>query len=357
MSNKFHKVKVQDIYKTTKDCSVVTLDIPQEVRGSFDFKQGQYLTLKAMIDGEDVRRSYSLCSSPNDEMWQVGIKKIIDGKFSTYANDHLAVGDEIEVMAPAGNFYVDVDDSKATNYVAFAAGSGITPIYSIIKTHLESEPNATFKLFFTNKNAASVILKEELEALKNRFMDRLEIFHFLTKEIRGISLFDGRLSESKMDVIFKTLCDTNTIDHYFSCGPESMIMMIKDFLVAKGVDASVIHFELFNTAGASTEKKEALQQQFSGKRSTITVKEGGKQFLFDMEQGSDNILDVALQQAADLPFACKGGVCCTCKAKLVEGTVDMLLTYGLEPEEIDEGYVLTCQAIPTSEKVVVDFDI
>lgn len=357
MSNKFYTVKVKDIYKTTADCSIVTFDIPSSIHELFRYKQGQYLTLESQIDGEVVRRSYSLCSSPNDYSWQVGIKKILGGKYSTYANDVLEIGDEVNIMPPAGNFYIDTNKESNRTYVAFAAGSGITPIYSIIKTHLEAEPKSRFQLFFVNKNAASVILKEELEALKNQYMERFEIFHFLTKEYRGISLFDGRLTEEKLDAIGHSICKFDAVDHYFSCGPEDMILMIRDYLVDQGVDASKIHFELFNTSGSSSEKKQELLEQFSGKLSKVTIKEGGKQFLFDMEQGSDNILDKALEQSADLPYACKGGVCCTCKAKLIEGSVDMLLTYGLEPEEIEEGYVLTCQAIPTSDKVVVDFDI
>lgn len=357
MSDKFYKVKVAEINKTTADCSIITLSIPIEIQKHFQFKQGQYLTLKAHINGQEVRRSYSLCSSPDDNKWQVGVKKIEGGLFSTYANDVLTQGDDIEVMPPAGRFYIDIDKTQNRNYVAFAAGSGITPIYSIVKTHLQQEPNSCFKLFYVNKNSASVILKEEIEALKNQFMDRFEIFYFLTKENRGVELFDGRLDESKMTSIFQSICDTSLINHYFSCGPEAMVMMIKDFLISNNVDEKSIHFELFNTGGADNAKKEALQQQFEGKACKVTVQEGGKQFNFDMAQGSNNILDEALIQSADLPYACKGGVCCTCKAKLLKGSADMLLSYGLEPDEIEDGYILTCQAIPTSDEIFVDFDI
>jgi ring-1,2-phenylacetyl-CoA epoxidase subunit PaaE len=356
MSDKFHKIKVSAIEKSTSDCSIISLGIPPALRGQFAFKQGQYLTLQAEIAGEAVRRSYSLCSSPLDEEWKVGIKKIEEGKFSTFANEVLKVGDELEVMPPSGNFYVEVDKTKQKNYVAFAAGSGITPIFSIIKTHLLAEPKSTFKLFYINPRVVSIILKEELEALKNQFMSRFEVFYFLTKEHRNVPLLKGRLSEEKMETIFKTICDVNQIDEYFSCGPEAMILMIRDFLLEKNVGKEKNHFELFTTAGSSAEAKKKVAQTFKGKVADITILEGGKSMNFKIEQGSDNILDAALKNAADLPFACKGGVCCTCRAKLIEGTVEVLVNYGLEEEEIEQGYILTCQSIPTSDKVVVDFD-
>ncbi len=356
MSDKFHKIKVSEIEKSTPDCSIISFDIPQELQGQFAFKQGQYLTLQANINGEEVRRSYSLCSSPLDNEWKVGIKKIEEGKFSTFANEVLKVGDELEVMPPNGKFFVEVDKSKQKNYVAFAAGSGITPIFSIIKTHLLAEPNATFKLFYINPAVVSIILKEELEALKNQFMSRFEVFYFLTQEHRNVPLLKGRLSEEKMEIIFKTICDVNQIDEYFSCGPEPMILMIRDFLLKKEVAKEKIHFELFTTAGSNVEAKKKVAQTFKGKVADVTILEGGKSMNFKIEQGSDNILDAALKNAADLPFACKGGVCCTCRAKLIEGNVEVLVNYGLEEDEIEQGYILTCQAIPTSEKVVVDFD-
>jgi ring-1,2-phenylacetyl-CoA epoxidase subunit PaaE len=358
MSSKyFHKVKVKDISKTTEDCSVITLDIPEEIREQFKFKAGQYLTLEANIDGEEVRRSYSLCSSPLDNEWQVGIKKIVDGKFSTYANDVLAVGDELSVMAPNGHFHVDIDQDAERNYVAFAAGSGITPVISIIKTQLSAEPKSSFKLFYVNKTVGSIIMKEELESLKNQFMDRLEIFYFLTKQKRTISFLNGRLDEDKLDVIFENICSIEETDHYFSCGPEPMILMIRDYLKAKGVDDKKIHFELFNTAGSYQQKTENKALKKEGKVAEITIHEGGKSFNFSMIQGSNNILDEALNNNADLPFACKGGVCATCKAKVLEGKVEMAVHYGLEDDELANGYVLTCQCVPVSEKVTVDFDI
>ena len=354
----FNKLFVKKIEKSTADCAIITLGVPMDLRSTFKFTQGQYLTLKAEINGQEVRRSYSLCSSPLDDEWKVGIKKVEGGLFSTFANEVLKEGDILEVMPPEGKFYVDVDSEKQRNFVAFAAGSGITPMVSIIKTHLASEPKSTFKLFYINQKASTVILKEELEALKNRYMDRFEIYYFLTKQQRSVPFLNGRLSTEKLDTIFKSICDIEMIDHYFICGPEAMIHLVKDYLAEANVKTEQIHFELFGTdQKKQNKKKEALQSSFKGKVCDLTVIEGGKSMQIKMEQGSDNVLDVALNNSADLPFACKGGVCATCKAKVVEGSVDMLLSYGLEPDEIEDGYILTCQSIPTSDKLIVDFDI
>ena len=357
MSSKhFHKLKVKEITKSTDDCSIISFDIPDDLKETFKFKHGQYLTLETNINGEDVRRSYSLCSSPMDNEWKVGIKKVPNGKFSSFANDELHEGDQLDVMAPSGSFYVETDPSQARNYLAFAAGSGITPIVSIIKTHLATEPKSTFKLFYFNKTVASIILKEELESLKNQFMDRLEIFYFLSRQKRNISFLNGRLDTDKMDTIFDTICDLNSIDHFFTCGPLEMNEMVKDYLKARSVEASQIHFELFNTTGIAY-KAEDIQLELNGEKCDITILEGGKSFNFETVQGANNILDLALNNNADLPFACKGGVCATCKAKLIEGEVKMPVHYGLEDEEVEAGYILTCQSFPCSDKLVVDFDI
>ena len=356
MSKKSYKLSVAAVEKTTEDCTIVTLEVPTEIQSDFTYQQGQYLTLIAEINGESVRRSYSLCSSPLDDAWKVGIKQIPEGKFSTYANEQLKAGDTLEVLPPNGTFFVPVAPDQARNYAAFAAGSGITPILSIIKTHLQAEPKATFKLFYVNQTVKSIILKEELEALKNRFMERLEIFYFLTREQRSVPLFNGRPDAEKLDIIFKTICDVERIDHYFSCGPEPMVLLIRDFLLEKKVPKDHIHFELFNTGGAPEKRKE-IAKKLSGKVADVTIIEGGITTNFKIAQGSDNLLDAAMKNSADLPYACKGGVCCTCRAKLIEGEVETIVNYGLEEEEIKAGYILTCQALPISEKVVVDFDV
>lgn len=355
MAQKLQPLKVSSIKKTTDDCSIVTFDIDESLHDRFKFIQGQYLTLEASIDGESVRRSYSLCTSPIDQVWSVAIKKVEGGKFSTYANEVLHVGDELMVMPPDGKFHKSIEPEKSNNYIAFAAGSGITPILSIIKTHLELEPNATFTLFYVNQTVSSIILKEEIEGLKNKYMERLEIFHFLTREFRSAELFNGRLSKDKLDQIFADIIDVNDVNDAFICGPTEMIFLVKDYLLEHGMDVQNVHFELFGTGNTYKNKKKTTKIQ-SDRLSSVRIKDGGTDIIIKMPlDGEDNILDAALRNNADLPYACKGGVCCTCRAKLLEGKVDMAVTYGLEPDEIDNGYILTCQAIPKSEEVIVEF--
>ena len=352
--SKFHSISIANIEKTTADCSVISFDIPNDLKEVFAYKQGQYLTFKANINGEEVRRSYSLCSSPLDNKWSVAVKKIEDGRFSTFANDVLKVGDTLETMPPNGRFFVECEPKATKNYIAFAAGSGITPILSIIKTHLAKEPNSTFKLFYINQAVSTIILKEEVESLKNTYLNRFELFHFLTKQQRDIELFNGRIDEEKLAFIFSKMVDISSINDYFICGPNEMIFMIRDYLMNKDVAKNQVHFELFNTTGIAAKKK--VKTIDTSILTEIVVTEGGKKYSFSIPEGSNNILDAAMDNHADLPFACKGGVCCTCKAKLIEGTVEMEVNYALEQEELDEGYILTCQAIATSKRVVVDFD-
>ncbi len=353
----FHSVKVANIYKETKDTVVVEFDIPEALQPNFNFIQGQHLTLKKQINNEDVRRSYSLCSSPLDNKWKVAIKQIPGGLFSTYANTELRTGDSMEVMEPSGNFYVQVNSQAANNYIAFAAGSGITPMLSIIKTHLLSEPNSTFKLFYLNRTVKSIIFKEEIEQLKNEFFGRFQVFYFLTKEQRDMPFLNGRFDNEKLSILTKTFIDIEDTDHCFICGPQDMIFLIRDHLESKGLDKNKIHYELFFSGNPDDNKHiaEVLEHKVEG--TDVTIIDGGKEFHFIMEEEYDNILDGALAAGADLPFACKGGVCSTCKCKVIEGTVEMKINYALDEKEVSQNLVLSCQAVPTTEKVIVDFDV
>jgi len=354
----FHNLKVADIYKETEDTSVVTFEIPSELQDTFTFRQGQHLTLKADIKGEDVRRSYSLCSSPIEHQWKVAVKLIPGGKFSTYINEELKTGDQLEVMAPSGTFGVSVKPEEQKNYLFFAAGSGITPVLSMIKTHLKAEPNSTCKLFYVNKTAKSIIFKEELEQLRNTYFGRLEIYYFLTKERRDIELFNGRFDDEKMEVLTKTFIDIPDTSEVFLCGPEKMVNYVSEYLVNKGLPKELVHYELFVTGLSEEDIKRAerlAQQNVEGIE--ITIVDGGKEFGFTMTKEYDNILDAALGAGADLPFACKGGVCSTCKCRVVEGAVEMKINYALDEKEVSQQLVLSCQAVPTTEKVVVDFDV
>lgn len=356
--SKFHRLKIKDIYKETDDCSVINFDVPSDLSEEFKFRQGQHLTLKAYIDGEDTRRSYSLCSSPLDAEWKVAVKLIPGGKFSTLVNERLKTGDTLEVMAPSGTFGVDVQPANEKNYLFFAAGSGITPMLSMIKTHLAKEPNATCKLFYVNKTAKSIIFKEELEQLRNTYFGRFEINYFLTKERRDIELFNGRFDDEKMKVLTKTFIDIPDTAEVFLCGPEDMVNFVSNYLVQAGLPKELIHFELFVTGLSEEDKKrvERLAQQ-SVEGVEVVIVDGGKEFQFTMTKDYDNILDAALGAGADLPFACKGGVCSTCKCEVIEGSVEMKVNYALEESEVAQNFVLSCQAVPTSDTVKVDFDV
>lgn len=355
---KFHKIKVKDVYKETDDCSVISFDVPDNLAEEFHFRQGQHLTLKADIDGEDTRRSYSLCSSPIDKEWQVAVKTIPEGKFSNFVNSKLHTGDTLEVMVPSGTFGVDVNPNIPKNYLFFAAGSGITPVLSMVKTHLALEPNATCKLFYVNKTAKSIIFKEVLEQLRNEYFGRFEIYYFLTKERRDIDLFNGRFDDEKMAVLTKTFIDIPDTNEVFLCGPEEMVNYVSNYLIKAGLPKELIHFELFVTGLTEEDKKRAerlAQQNVEGVE--VTIVDAGKEFQFTMTKDFDNILDAALAAGADLPFACKGGVCSTCKCQILEGTVEMKVNYALEEKEVAQNYVLSCQSVPTSDKVKVDFDV
>lgn len=354
----FHSLVIEDIYKETEDTSVVTFGVPFELRSDFKFRQGQHLTLKADINNEDVRRSYSLCSSPADGKLQVAVKQIPGGKFSTYINQELKLGDSLEVMAPSGTFGVDVNPDASKNYLFFAAGSGITPVLSMIKAHLQAEPKSTCKLFYVNKTAKSIIFKEKLEQLRNTYFGRLEIYYFLTKERRDIELFNGRFDDEKMKILTNTFIDIPDTNEVFLCGPEQMVKYVSQYLIDAGLPKELVHFELFVTGLSDEDIKrvERLAKQ-NVEGTEVTIVDGGKEFLFTMTKEYDNILDAALGAGADLPFACKGGVCSTCKCEVIDGSVEMKINYALDEKEVSQNLVLSCQAVPTSDKVVVDFDV
>lgn len=358
MSIHFEQLRVKEIRKETDDCVSVSFEVPVHLTQEFQFIQGQHITLRTSINGEEVRRSYSLCSSPLDHELRVAIKKVPDGIFSTYANERLKEGDSIDVMPPMGKFYTPLHAGQKKNYVGFAAGSGITPLLSIIKTTLHTEPNSSFTLVFGNRNRSSIIFREALEALKNKYMNRFRLIHILSREKTDTVLNAGRIDTEKCHSLFDKTINLSQTDEFFLCGPEEMIFSVKAVLEEKGVDKKKIHFELFTTPGQPQKNKSAQNNIADNQpKSRITIKLDGMSFDFDLAQNDTAILDAALQQGADLPYACKGGVCCTCRAKLVEGEVDMDVNYGLEPEEIEQGFILTCQSHPRSEKVVVDFDV
>lgn len=354
---KFYSIPVAEIHRETKDCVSISLAIPTDLHDQFQYKAGQYLTFRTQINGVEVRRSYSLSSAPAEHKWQVAIKKIPNGLFSTYANDTLKPGMLLDVMPPQGSFYAE-PSAQPKNYIAFAAGSGITPILSLIKMHLAAEPESTFTLFYQNRSVKSIVFKEELEQLKNVYFNRFELFHFLSQEQRAVELFNGRFSKDKLAVITQKLLDINTVAACYLCGPEAMIHLVREELEAAGLPKQHIHFELF-TSGLTAADKERISKIVEKKveGTEVTIIDGGKEFHFVMGEDFDNLLDGAIAAGADLPYACKGGVCSTCRCQVIEGSVEMKLNYSIEAEDLAKNYVLSCQAVPTSQKVVVDFGI
>lgn len=314
MSIHFHRLAVKEITKETADCVSVAFEIPEALKKDFAFRQGQSLTMRTILNNEDIRRTYSICSSPLDNEWKVAIKKVEGGLFSSYANNQLKKGDVLEVMQPVGKFYVELDPANKKNYLGFAAGSGITPLLSIIKTTLRTEPDSSFTLVYGNKSRSSIIFFEELEGLKNKYLQRFNFINILSRERTDAPINFGRINTEKLTELEK-LIDYPSFDDTFICGPEEMIFLVKDFLEAKGIDKKKIHFELFTTPGQKKTTVYSPQSNHSGPTSKISVKVDGRSFDFDLSLTSETtILDAALKQGADLPFACKGGVCCTCKA-------------------------------------------
>ncbi len=355
MSLHFFPLKISQIIKETADCVSIQFEVPLEHQSTFAFSQGQSVALRHTINGEELRRNYSICAAPYEGLLKIAVKKVEGGLFSTFANDELQVGDILDVMPPVGKFFTALKAEQRKNYLAIAAGSGITPIISIIKQTLHSEPDSSFTLIFGNKNRSSIIFFEELQALKNKFLGRFNLLHTLTKEKTDAAVHYGRIDQEKFKQL-KQLFSFSQFHEAFICGPEEIIVATKDFLMKEGLSASHIHYELFGTVQKKKERQPSATASTEGKSSISIIVDGrSTDFLLGYNEG--NILDKALQLGVDLPFACKGGVCCTCKCKLLEGTVEMEVNWGLEHDEIAQGYVLSCQAFPTSEKVVLDFDI
>jgi ring-1,2-phenylacetyl-CoA epoxidase subunit PaaE len=356
MAVHFHSLKIKEVIKETPDCVSVSFIIPQELSETFLFKEGQNITLRKVINGDDIRRSYSICNAPYENILKVAIKKVADGLFSTYANEALKVGDVLDVMPPTGRF---TSKNKAGNYLGIAAGSGITPIISIIKHTLKTQPNSSFTLVFGNKSRSSIIFFEEIEGLKNKYMERFNCINILSRERTDAAINYGRINTEKLESL-KHLLNFTTFDAAYICGPEEMIFAASAFLEKEGIVKTNIHFELFSSPGNKQEavgKEQLVKKIDNSPKSNITIKLDGRTFDFTLGYKADCILDAALAQGADLPYACKGGVCCTCRAKLVEGKVHMDVNYALEEEEIAQGFILTCQSHPLSEKVVIDFDV
>lgn len=357
MAVHFHPLKIKSVKKETADCVSVSFDVPSDLENVFSFSEGQNITIRQVLDGNEVRRSYSLCTAPHEKELKVAIKAVDGGVFSSFAQS-LKKGDTLEILPPVGKFNAKLT-KPAGKYLAIAAGSGITPVISIIKHSLQTDTESTFTLLYGNRSRNAIIFFEELEAIKNKYMDRFNFINVLSREKTDAAINYGRIDRAKLEAL-SAVIDYHHMDSIYLCGPEEMIFGASDFLRERGIDKSKIHFELFTTPGQTklaTSKKVETDKEDVGPKSNITVKLDGRSFDFDLGLHSMSILDAALQQGADLPYACKGGVCCTCRAKLVSGEVSMDVNYALEQEEVEAGFILTCQSHPRSEKVVVDFDV
>jgi ring-1,2-phenylacetyl-CoA epoxidase subunit PaaE len=347
----FHPLRVARVEPLTDDSVAITFDVPSELEEAYRFKHGQHLTIRG-DDGE--RRSFSICTTPSSGALTIGVKKLRGGAFSQGVVDQLRPGDELDVMTPAGRFTTQLDPDSAKSYVAIAAGSGITPVISIVSTILEQEPRARVMLIYANRTHRTVMFLDELHDLKDRYPERFHLVHVLSREQQDVELFSGRLDGDRLTRILKSLRPVEDVDEWFLCGPQQMVLDLRELLLDHGVDAHHVHTELFHADPVPHPPRPASAP--SADVSHVVFKLDGRTSEVELATEGVGILEAALEVRSDLPFACRGGVCGTCRAKLVEGTVDMDVNYALEPEEIEGGYILTCQSHPTSDRVVVDYD-
>lgn len=356
MSVHFHALRVAEIVPETDEANSIRFEIPPELRDEFAFKAGQHLTLRATIDGEEVRRNYSLCTAPADGDWMVTVKRIGGGLFSNWVGDQLKAGDTVDVMVPHGSFTTDVDATKSRHLVGIAGGSGITPVMSLIKTLLREEPQSRFTLLYGNRDSSSIIFLEALANLKDKHLGRLEIFHFLDAEEQDIELFNGMLNRERLDQAIPALVpDAVEVDGWFICGPGPMMDAAEGVLLDRNIPKERIHIERF-TADRPPQAvaQEIAQLQTQAEGATVAVTLDGRTRRIPFIAG--NILDSARAAGLPAPFACKAGVCATCRAKVTRGKVEMAARYGLTDEEVADGYVLTCQSVPLGDGVAVDYD-
>ncbi len=352
---RFHRLRVSEVTRLADDAVAISFDVPPELADAYDFVQGQHVTVRTSLAGDDVRRSYSICAPARSGLLRIGVKVLPGGHFSGFVAGALKVGDEMEVMTPTGRFHTPLDPANRKHYGAIAAGSGITPILSIIATTLQQEPRSAVTLIYANRTSRSVMFLEELEDLKDRYRGRFHLIHVLSREEQDAELLSGRLDAARLTKITETLVPVETVDDWFLCGPQLMVADLREALLDQGVDARRVHTELFHVE-ASPRQRTASDSD-TGEGADVSINLDGRRSTFRLKGDDVPVLEAALQVRSDAPYACRGGVCGTCRAKVVEGAVAMDTNYALEPEEIEQGYVLTCQSHPTTEKVVLDFDV
>jgi ring-1,2-phenylacetyl-CoA epoxidase subunit PaaE len=353
-----HPLRVSAVERLTDDAIAVEFEIPSELADEYRFVHGQHVSLRSLEAGDDIRRSYSICSSPGSGRMRVAVKRLSGGVFSAYAHDHLKAGDIIEVVTPIGRFNTPLDPAQTKSYVMIAAGSGITPILSILTAILEVEPRSSVTLIYGNRTVQDIMFLEELEDLKNLHPERFAMYHVLSREEQDVALFHGRIDREHLEGFFEQLVPPDSVDDWFLCGPREMIETARAMLVERGTEPSHVHSELFH---ADDKPRPAAVRETSGTAtaegmSQVTIVLDGRKSTFPLARDGERILDAALHVRSDAPYACKGGVCGTCRAKLLSGSVEMEQCFALEQNELDAGFVLACQSHPTSEKVVLDFD-
>lgn len=349
----FHLLKVKDLDRITDDAVAITFEVPPSLEEEFSYLPGQHVAVRATIAGDDIRRNYSICAPADSKVLRIGVKRLVDGVFSNYAIERLRVGDSLEVLSPSGTFATEMAIGTGKHIGAIAAGSGITPILSILSSTLGSDPAARATLIFVNVSAHSIMFLEELEDLKNQYMDRFEIFHVLDGERTETDLLSGRLDKDRLTAILDG-SQGDDVDEWFLCGPLPMTDMAREVLLGRGVEDENVHRELFHVGAAPKPKSTPVNVKAEG--AEVTVELDGRATTFTLAPNTETILDAARKIRAEIPYACKNGVCGTCRCKVREGTVDMVQNFALEANEVEQGFVLACQAYPTSDVVVVDFD-
>jgi ring-1,2-phenylacetyl-CoA epoxidase subunit PaaE len=358
MTPHFHPLTVAEVRRETAEAVSIAFAVPEALREAYRFAAGQNLTLKARLGGEEARRCYSICSSVDEGELRIAVKRQEGGVFSCFCNDALTCGDVVEVMTPAGHFTVPLEAEAERVYLGIAAGSGITPLMSILKTVLAREPKSRFFLLYGNRTTQSIMFRETLEDLKDRYLGRLSVAHVLSREAQDVPALSGRIDEAKIALFLRTIAPAAHIDHVFLCGPGGLIETAEQALTALGIAQERIHVERFTIDGAPAPKRLPPRSDGAATRAIVAEAEAvrdGIRHHFPVA-ADQSIIEAAESAGLDLPYSCRGGMCCTCRAKLVEGKVEMAVNYSLEAWELEAGYVLTCQSRPKTAKVVLDYD-
>lgn len=356
--HRFHSLEIAELIRETADAVSLRFAVPAELADTYRYVQGQHLVLEAKIDGEAVRRTYSICAGEDEQELRIAIRRIAEGRFSGFANERLKVGDRLDVMPPAGSFHAELAPAEARLHLAIAAGSGITPVLGIVKTVLAREPKSRVVLLYGNRSVDTILFREELEDLKNRYMTRLALHHVLSREAQDAEILQGRIDAAKLEAMAGRLFRAADIDEAYLCGPAGLIDEAQATLTGLGVPAERIHSERFHVEGTTARAAtEAAPRPHRDGEAEVTIRLDGLTRRFAVPFDGPSIVDAGTAQGLNLPFSCKGGMCSTCRAKLVEGEVEMRLNYALTPKEVAAGYVLTCQSHPVSPRVALDYDV